>query len=61
MNSQIHRMTPLMPEEADELQNLALEVLQKSAALGNRQHSVTLNTLRELLRIINSYYSNLIE
>jgi Fic family protein len=36
-------------------------VIQKSAALGNRQHPVTLGTLRELLRIINSYYSNLIE
>jgi len=61
MRSQVHRMTPLLPEEADDLQNLALEVIQKSAALGNRQHPVTLNTLRELLRIINSYYSNLIE
>jgi Fic family protein len=61
MNSQIHRMTPLLPEEADDLQDLALEVLQKSAALGNRQHNMTLNTLRELLRVINSYYSNLIE
>ena len=54
-------MTPLLPEEADDLQDLALEVIQKSAALGTRQHPVTLNTLRELLRIINSYYSNLIE
>ena len=61
MRSQIHQMTPLLPEEADDLQDLALEVLQKSAALGNRQHPVTLDTLRELLRIINSYYSNLIE
>jgi len=61
MNSQIYRMTPLLPEEADDLQDLALEVLQKSAALGSRQHNVTLDTLRELLRIINSYYSNLIE
>ena len=61
MRSQIHRMTPLLPEEADDLQDLALEVIQKSAALGTRQHPVTLNTLRELLRIINSYYSNLIE
>ncbi|MFH2121181.1 MAG: Fic family protein [Pseudomonadota bacterium] len=61
MRSQIHQMTPLLPEEADALQDLALEVLQKSAALGNRQHPVTLDTLRELLRIINSYYSNLIE
>lgn len=61
MGSQVHRMTPLLPEEAGELQDLALEVIQKSAALGNRQHPVTLDMLRELLRIINSYYSNLIE
>jgi Fic family protein len=61
MRSQIHQMTPLLPEEVDELQDLALEVLQKSAALGNRQHPITLDTLRELLRIINSYYSNQIE
>jgi Fic family protein len=54
-------MTPLLPEKADELQDVALEVIQKSAALGNRQHPVTLETLKELLRIINSYYSNLIE
>jgi Fic family protein len=54
-------MTPILPEEADELQDLAIEVLQKSSALGNSQHPLTLNTLRELLRIINSYYSNLIE
>jgi Fic family protein len=54
-------MSPLLPEEADDLQDLALDVLQKSAALGNRQHNVTLDTLRELLRVINSYYSNLIE
>src|SRR5512146_1849614 len=61
MDAQIHRMTPLVPEGADDLQDLALEVIQKSAALGTRQHPVTLNTLQELLRIINSYYSNLIE
>jgi len=61
MRSQIHKMTPLLPEKAGELQDLALDVIQKSAALGNRQHPVTLDTLRELLRIINSYYSNLIE
>jgi hypothetical protein len=47
-------MTPLLPEKADELQDLALDVIQKSVALGNRQHPVTLDTLRELLRIVNS-------
>ena len=61
LRSQVHRMTPLLPEKADALQDLALDVIQKSAALGNRQHPLTLETLRELLRIINSYYSNLIE
>ena len=54
-------MTPLYPEGAEELHDLALAVIQKSATLGSRQHHVTLNSLRELLRIINSYYSNLIE
>ena len=54
-------MTPLYPEKAEQLHDLALDVIQKSAALGSRQHPVTLNSLHELLRIINSYYSNLIE
>lgn len=56
-------MTPLMPDgpKADHLKDLAMDVIRKSAALGSRQNAVTLNTLRDLLRIINSYYSNLIE
>ena len=54
-------MTPLYPEKAEQLHDLALDVIQKSAALGSRQHPVTLNSLHELLRVINSYYSNLIE
>jgi hypothetical protein len=54
-------MTPLYPEEAEELHDLALSVIQKSATLGSRQHPATLRLLHELLRIINSYYANLIE
>jgi Fic family protein len=61
MPESISQMTPLLPERADDLQDLALEVIQRSASLGTRQHPITLHTLRELLRIINSYYSNLIE
>ena len=61
MATQINKMTPLLPEGAEDLHDLALTVIQKSAALGNRQHPVTLSSLHELLRIINSYYSNLIE
>ena len=57
-----HRRTLFrLPERSEELQDLALEVIQKSAALGGRQHPITLRSLREFLRIINSYYSNLIE
>lgn len=61
MTSEIYKMTPLYPEKADELHDLAMAVIQKSASLGSRQHPVTLRSLQELLRIINSYYSNLIE
>jgi Fic family protein len=61
MTSEAHKMTPLYPEKAEELHDRALSVIQKSAALGSRQHPVTLRSLQELLRIINSYYSNLIE
>jgi Fic family protein len=61
MPDSISQITPLFPERADDLQDQALEVIQSSATLGARLHPVTLNTLRELLRIINSYYSNLIE
>jgi len=61
MGAQIHQMTPMLPEQAEDLQDFALEVIQASAALGNRQHPVTLETLRELFRVINSYYSNMIE
>lgn len=61
MTSHLYKMTPLYPERAEELCDLAMTVLQKSAALGSRQHPVTLSSLHELLRIINSYYSNLIE
>jgi len=61
MDAHIHEMTPLLPEQAEVLQDLALDVIQKSATLGSRQHPSTLRSLKEFLRIINSYYSNLIE
>jgi Fic family protein len=57
----LHRMTPLYPERAEDLHDIALAVIQKSAVLDSRQHPVTLRSLHELLRIMNSYYSNLIE
>ena len=61
MVSGIHEMEPLLPERVGDLQDIALEVIQKSAVLIGRQHPVTLRSLKDFLRIINSYYSNLIE
>lgn len=55
------QFTPFLPEQAEDLEDLALEIIQKSAALGARQHQITLRSLKEMLRVINSYYSNLIE
>ena len=55
------QFTPFLPEQAEDLEDLALEIIKKSAALGARQHQITLRSLKEMLRVINSYYSNLIE
>ncbi len=55
------QFTPFLPEQTEDLEDLTLEIIKKSAALGARQHQVTLRSLKEMLRVINSYYSNLIE
>lgn len=55
------QFTPFLPEQTEDLEDLALEIIKKSAALGARQHQITLSSLKEMLRVINSYYSNLIE
>lgn len=55
------QMEPLLPAGADDLQDTALEIIQKSAILGGRQHPVVVQSLETLLGIINSYYSNRIE
>jgi hypothetical protein len=34
MRDTVCQMTPLLPERADDLQDLALEVIQRSASLG---------------------------
>lgn len=54
-------MEPLLPSGTLELDDLAREVVSRSAALGGRLHPVTHQGIVELLRLINSYYSNLIE
>lgn len=61
MIDSISQMEPLLPTKAEELEDMALKVVSRSASLGGQLHPVTQRTVVELLRIINSYYSNLIE
>lgn len=52
----------MMPaDHSGELDDLAIEVIRKSAALSAAVHPVTRRGIVELVRKMNSYYSNLIE
>jgi len=55
------RMTPLLPAGDEKLEDLARELLSRSAALSGMLHPKTQLGIVELIRLINSYYSNLIE
>jgi len=55
-------MEPLLPSDPkQELRDLAIDVLRRSAALGAQLRDPTRSSVAELLRPMNSYYSNLIE
>lgn len=57
-----HEMEPLLPTDRDgRLEALAIESVRRSAALGSLLHPTTRVAVVELLRQMNSYYSNLIE
>jgi Fic family protein len=59
---QPHQFEPLLPQK--ELEGLALrsrEVLEKAYRLQGAAHEATRKQIRELVRSMNSYYSNLIE
>ncbi|GAB4230729.1 MAG: Fic family protein [Kiloniellaceae bacterium] len=60
--SNISEMEPLFPSVGDSsLADLAVEVIRRSAALSSFLHPVTRRAVVELVRSMNSYYSNLIE
>lgn len=61
MYDHISQMEPLYPSRTERLEDLAREVIAMSARAEGRLAPVTLNGVHELLRIVNSYYSNLIE
>ncbi len=61
MNVRISQIEPLLPSGDNELNDMAREVVAHSAVLGGQLHPVSQGAVIELLRLINSYYSNLIE
>lgn len=55
-------LEPLFPTDREgELRDLAVELLRKSARIGGALHPITRRSVVELVRAMNSYYSNLIE
>ena len=56
------QMEPIFPSVQDSnLTDLAVEVIRQSAALSATLHPLTRQAIVELVRSMNSYYSNLIE
>jgi Fic family protein len=61
MDDQLFHMTPYLPAKQPGLQNQAVAIMEKSAALAGKLHPITKQGLIDFLRITNTYYSNLIE
>lgn len=60
--TKISQMEPLLPEKkGTNLEELAVEVIRKSASLSAFLHPITRKAVVELVRSMNSYYSNQIE
>lgn len=59
---EIHQFEPLLPQkELDQLRQRSRVVVEGSLRLGAQAHESTRAELRELVRAMNSYYSNRIE
>ena len=61
MFTSISQFEPLFPSKSGELEDLAGNLVAVSAKLEGRLSPIVLAEIRELLRVVNSYYSNLIE
>jgi Fic family protein len=58
---EISQFEPLFPADIGELEDIAYRLVETSARLEGRLSPVTLSGVTALLRVVNSYYSNLIE
>jgi Fic family protein len=54
-------MEPMLPADNSELNVLAIELIRKSAALSHALHPISRKAVSQVVKPMNSYYSNLIE
>lgn len=54
-------MEPLLPDQDGQLADIAIEIYKVSAQAAGHVHAAVFREMEELLRVVNSYYSNLIE
>lgn len=60
--TQPHQMEPLLPQNRlEELRSRSAHVIERSYRLAGAAHASTIASVRELVREMNSYYSNRIE
>jgi Fic family protein len=57
----VSAMEPLLPEDRQELEDLATDLIAKASTLAGRLHPVMRASVGDLVRSMNCYYSNLIE
>src|ERR1700681_2261696 len=57
----IAAMEPLLPDDNQELEDLATDLIAKASTLAGRLHPVMRASVGDLVRSMNCYYSNLIE
>ena len=57
----VSAMEPMLPPAGGHFESVALELHREAAVLGATLHPLTRRALAELVRVVNSFYSNLIE
>lgn len=61
MYDSIHQFDPLLPGRKDALAGLAEQLIAADSRLGSSLHPKTRSAIGDLVRVMNCYYSNLIE
>ena len=57
----VSAIEPLLPEDRQDLEDLATDLVAKASTLAGRLHPVMRESVGDLVRSMNCYYSNVIE